>query len=98
MFKVVSAASIVAKVTRDHIIKDWKFVEPIQTVGDLGSGYPSDPKTKEWIRSNRDEVYGYPSLIRFSWGTCVEAMNPAYLVFPSEKWEKEKKKPQKGRL
>jgi len=26
-FKVVSAASIVGKVTRDHILKDWKFVE-----------------------------------------------------------------------
>ena len=28
-FKVVSAASIIAKVTRDHILEVWKFVEQI---------------------------------------------------------------------
>ena len=71
LFKVVSAASIVAKVTRDKILRNWKFIEPIEVAGELGSGYPSDPKTKEWLQLNRDPVFGYPNLIRFSWGTCT---------------------------
>lgn len=74
IFKVVSAASIVAKVTRDKILDNWKFIEPIKPVGELGSGYPADPKTKEWLQLNKDPVFGYPNLIRFSWGTAVTAM------------------------
>lgn len=38
-------------------------------MGELGSGYPSDPTTVEWMRVNMDEVFGYPNLIRFSWAT-----------------------------
>lgn len=33
-----------------------------------GSGYPSDPKTKAWMRANLDPVFGFPSFVRFSWG------------------------------
>lgn len=43
--------------------------------GELGSGYPSDPKTKEWLVNNRHKIFGYPNLIRFSWQTCTNALN-----------------------
>lgn len=42
LYKIVSVASICAKVIRDHIIKNWSFIEnlPYQDT-DYGSGYPS---------------------------------------------------------
>jgi len=39
------AASILAKVERDRIIDELK-----NDMGDFGSGYPSDPKTAEFVR------------------------------------------------
>lgn len=52
IYPVVSAASIVAKVTRDRMLQEIseEFGE------DIGSGYPSDPRTmdfiKKWIKDN----------------------------------------------
>jgi ribonuclease H2 subunit A len=46
-YPIVSAASIVAKVTRDAILKNWSFAEPnlSATIGQaFGSGYPSGKK------------------------------------------------------
>lgn len=42
LYKIVSVASICAKVIRDHAIKNWNFIEnvPFSEV-DYGSGYPS---------------------------------------------------------
>lgn len=51
-FPVVSAASIIAKVTRDRLIADIAR----EFDADIGSGYPSDPYTmafiEKWIRKN----------------------------------------------
>ncbi len=51
LYPVVSAASIVAKVTRDRMIEDLH-----KELGDFGSGYPSDHYTMDfiagWIRDN----------------------------------------------
>src|SRR3989338_31774 len=70
LFPVVSAASICEKVLRDFHLKFWKFPETSQDLSiDFGSGYPGDPKTKAWLRSNLDPVFGFPSVIRFSWKT-----------------------------
>lgn len=45
-YKVVSAASICAKVTRDFEIENWQFIEKIEKIdSNYGSGYPSDPNT-----------------------------------------------------
>lgn len=41
----------------------------------LGSGYPSDPKTKEWLAKNKHRVFGFPNLIRFSWQTCANILD-----------------------
>jgi ribonuclease H2 subunit A len=76
----VSAASICAKVTRDHVIRDWKFAETgleeafdeedLEDLRAFGSGYPGDPKTKKWLDNNVNKVFGFPRIIRFSWATC----------------------------
>jgi ribonuclease HII len=63
-YPIVSAASIIAKTERDKEILRLK-----QKHGEMGSGYPSDPKTKQflidWIRK-----YGsYPDFVRKSWKT-----------------------------
>ncbi|KAF9193575.1 Ribonuclease H2 subunit A [Haplosporangium sp. Z 767] len=72
-FPIVSAASICAKVTRDDVLRHWVFAESEMedTISrEFGSGYPSDPKTKAWLRSNMDPIFGYPNIVRFSWETC----------------------------
>uniref|UniRef100_A0A8C6VCT2 Ribonuclease n=1 Tax=Naja naja TaxID=35670 RepID=A0A8C6VCT2_NAJNA len=71
LFPTVSAASICAKVARDRIVKNWKFLENLEDAElDYGSGYPSDPKTKEWLAQNLDPIFGYPQFVRFSWSTA----------------------------
>ena len=61
---IVSAASIIAKEKREDEMK--KLREELKT--DFGSGYPADPKTKEFIAENFDNPK-YKELIRFSWNT-----------------------------
>ncbi|MCS7095304.1 MAG: ribonuclease HII [Thaumarchaeota archaeon] len=56
---VVAAASIVAKVLRDRAIRE---------LGDVGSGYPSDPKTRSHLE--RLVTCGHlPNYVRRSWRT-----------------------------
>ncbi|KAJ0409097.1 hypothetical protein P43SY_002231 [Pythium insidiosum] len=70
LFKVVSAASIAAKVTRDRVITDWEWETPSLTLSkEFGSGYPSDPRTKSWLTDSMDPVFAFPNIVRFSWGT-----------------------------
>ncbi|KAM6972642.1 ribonuclease H2 subunit A [Aplochiton taeniatus] len=71
LFPVVSAASICAKVARDHCVKGWNFAEDLKEVdAEYGSGYPADPKTKAWLLKYLDPVFGYPQFVRFSWSTA----------------------------
>jgi ribonuclease HII len=59
---IVSCASIIAKVTRDKEIAKLKEI-----LGkDIGSGYPSDPKTKTFIK-NEIKMGNSKKYIRFSW-------------------------------
>lgn len=74
LFPIVSAASIAAKVTRDNELKNWAFEESAQFDREFGSGYPSDPATKRWLAANCHRVFGFPSLIRFSWQTCTRIL------------------------
>jgi len=63
-YEVVAAASIIAKVTRDKIIEELK--ESLEV--DFGSGYPSDPYTKKFIKKNWNKRK-YSGIIRKSWQT-----------------------------
>ena len=45
IYKIVSAASICAKVTRDFSMVDWKFIENSSDLStEFGSGYPAGNK------------------------------------------------------
>ena len=59
-YAVVSAASIVAKVHRDLGLE--------QTPA-LGSGYPSDPKTRNWLKEIIRNQEPFPPCVRQRWGT-----------------------------
>ncbi len=61
---VVSAASIIAKERREDEIYKLK----LKLKKDFGSGYPADPKTKEFIKENFNNEK-YKDIIRFSWNT-----------------------------
>jgi ribonuclease HII len=61
---IVSAASILAKEKREEEMKLLRRNFQI----DFGSGYPADPKTKEFISENFDNAT-FNKIIRFSWNT-----------------------------
>ena len=66
---IVSSASIIAKVTRDNeILKIKKIIG-----NDIGSGYPSDPKTKLFL-NNEHNIENYQKYIRFSWKTVKKIL------------------------
>lgn len=60
-FVVVSAASIVAKVSRD------RSVSRLRKNHDLGSGYPSDSKTIQFVTRFYKTNHNLPSFVRKSW-------------------------------
>jgi ribonuclease HII len=64
LFPVVSAASIVAKVTRDREIEKLKA-----EYGEIGSGYPSDPRTRAFLEAYYREHGNFPPIVRRGWKT-----------------------------
>lgn len=91
-YPVVSAASICAKVTRDHALKVWNFTEGVE-VAEFGSGYPGDPVTKKFLVDHCNPVFGYPQLVRFSWSTSVKALEENAYHVEWEEVEEEKSPP-----
>ena len=64
----VSAASIIAKAERDDQIA--KINKEFIKSGGIGSGYPSDPKTKDFLTNyTYDEM---PDFVRRSWATVAK--------------------------
>jgi ribonuclease HII len=64
---VVSAASIMAKVRRDQRVK-----ELAAELGEIGSGYPSDPRTRLYVQSvleKTDPIIDLRKSMRSSWKT-----------------------------
>jgi ribonuclease HII len=64
-YPLVQAASILAKVTRDAAISALARVH-----GDIGSGYPGDPRTLAFLR-RCVEAGMFPPFVRQSWGTVA---------------------------
>lgn len=60
-FIIVSAASILAKVTRD------REIEKLRKLHDLGSGYPSDSKTVKFVNDYYAKNHELPTFVRKSW-------------------------------
>lgn len=66
---VVGAASIFAKTTRDAAIA---------ALGPVGSGYPSDPVTRDWLRGFLTRGEPFPDCVRTRWGT-IDALRQGSL-------------------
>lgn len=62
----VSAASILAKVAREEEVT--KLKKEFERYGDVGSGYPADPITKEFLKAYGEELAD-SGLFRKSWAT-----------------------------
>ncbi|XP_012222091.1 ribonuclease H2 subunit A [Linepithema humile] len=86
-YPIVSAASICAKVSRDHAIRAWRFREGDNIETEYGSGYPTDPATKKWLAANVDQVFGFPQLVRFSWSTAEQILESKALTVEWEETE-----------
>ena len=71
-YPVVGAASILAKVTRDEYVKRIASeLEPRLNLP-LGSGYPSDPITKRFLKTWVSRFGSLPPHVRKSWETCQQ--------------------------
>ncbi len=64
-YPVVSAASILAKVERDALVKKIGENEGVE----IGSGYPADPKTMRFLEKYVKEHGSLPDFARSSWET-----------------------------
>lgn len=75
LYPIVSAASIIAKDTRDRLVMDLH-----ENYGDFGSGYPSDEKTidylTKWIQKHKKP----PEFARKSWNTVKNIMETEILT------------------
>jgi ribonuclease HII len=63
-YAIVSAASIVAKVWRDRAIERLR-----EEYGDFGWGYPSEPKTRAFLREFYERHGHFPECARAKWQT-----------------------------
>jgi ribonuclease HII len=75
-YPVVSAASIVAKTTRD---------QHIHQLGAVGSGYPSDPKTRAHLQALIAGGTPLPPYVRQRWGTVRDLYQMSLLPSPPER-------------
>lgn len=69
---IVGAASIIAKVRRDRAIARLRR----QLGEEIGSGYPSDPRTIEFLRVRLASEPRVPGWVRASWATMQRVMPP----------------------
>ena len=70
IFPIVSAASIIAKDTRDDVIDKFKA-----KYGDIGSGYPSDKRTTDFLRNWIKKNKNFPPFVRISWETTKKILD-----------------------
>ncbi|MEA1930280.1 MAG: ribonuclease HII [Euryarchaeota archaeon] len=72
---LAAAASIVAKVERDSRMD--AVGADYDDCGPVGSGYPSDPTTREFLASYVDRHGELPACARQSWSTCEDVLAAA---------------------
>jgi ribonuclease HII len=72
---LVGAASVVAKVARDGRMTDIDADYP--AYDGVGSGYPSDPTTRSFLRAYVDDHGTVPDCARRSWATCDDVLAAA---------------------
>jgi ribonuclease HII len=70
IYPIVSASSIIAKDIRDSVIEELKT-----EYGNIGSGYPSDAKTIEFIRDWIIKRKETPPFVRKTWQTTKNILN-----------------------
>lgn len=70
--QIVGAASIVAKSAREAHVADLS-----QTFGQIGSGYPSDPITRSFLREYVAKTGALPECARRSWQTSQDVLDAA---------------------
>jgi ribonuclease HII len=73
-YALVGAASVVAKVARDAHVADLGAEYPDT---DVGSGYPSDPATRAFLREYVAEHGDLPACARRSWSTSQDVLAAA---------------------
>lgn len=71
-YLLVSAASVVAKVARDGHVASLA-----DSYGEVGSGYPSDPTTRAFLRSYVEARGDLPTCARRSWSTSEDVLAAA---------------------
>ncbi len=70
-YPVVGAASIFAKTARDEALAAL-----VEAFGELGSGYPGDPKTRSWLLEWSRTGAPWPHFVRTRWATVAELAQP----------------------
>lgn len=69
-YDIVGSASIVAKSRRE------KHVDSLSDdLGNIGSGYPSDPTTREFLKNYIRDNNRVPDVARRSWSTCQDLLD-----------------------
>jgi ribonuclease HII len=70
-YPIVSAASILAKVHRDALVEAIS-----ESIGeDVGSGYPNDPVTIEFLKSYYKKNKSMPPFVRQTWKTTADIIS-----------------------
>jgi len=93
LYPCVSAASICAKVARDRVLAEWTLSEAEMTDEKWGSGYPGDPVTKKFLQTTFHPVFGFPSIVRFSWKTAEKIIDEKGVKVS---WEEEEPEEEEG--
>jgi ribonuclease H2 subunit A len=82
LYPCVSAASVVAKVTRDvscevlyEEVARTNIEEATAEEASWGSGYPSDARCVAWLKNQMDGLFGWGNECRFSWGTIKDILD-----------------------
>ncbi|MFC6786512.1 ribonuclease HII [Halobaculum halobium] len=73
-YPVVAAASVVAKVERDRVVAELDAEYRARGYEGIGSGYPSDPNTREFLREFVAHEGDLPECARTSWSTCDDVL------------------------